>query len=445
MNPLLTLYFTTFSDVNYIHLVKLLRHSITHDVHKTMSILLHMRNPGGPKGFKNMSRLSFQWVLINYPHILEQYITHIPKNGRWDDLLYLCSPILNLETLWFINTNYCSNITEKKLENAKKIQEKIEQYIIDALVNRKDTLCAKWMPSEKSSLDKRYNLVKFFCNKMKMSKKKYRKLLTSLRKEHGIIETYLCKKKYEISYENVPCKALKKYKKALLRNDPILYKHFLNEIFKDNNNNNSCKYDMKYLLFDYIICLHSPTRHSCDYVELYWIEFMEEFNKNRYKYFTPIIDISGSMYNNNRQPLNIALVVGLICQEDITIANSVSSMYIRVKNKKIYDIITQIRNISTINSSDSLYKILVNSDNSISDNIYVYISDIPYQNIFTKKLLELNKKIIYFNPSISGINMFNINTNTLIVQGFDNNIYKYILQTGIFNVNDYVTNITKLP
>ena len=40
------------------------------------------------------------------------------------------------------------------------------------------------------------------------------------------------------------------------------------------------------------------------------------------------------------------------------------------------------------------------------------------------------------------MNMFNMISDTLIVQGFDNNIYKYVLENGIFDVNEYVSDIT---
>jgi len=191
---------------------------------EALRFILYVRDPRNGLGLRNLGRHGMKWFMLKYPKIFTDHIEKVPKYGRWDDLLYLIPPIFILVSIDYVKKNY---LISKKLDlkNILKAQYSVTKLIEDTLKRdvklmkefKPVSLCAKWVPTENSSLDKKYSLVKYLCNFMKISPKKYRKNICSpLRKYIGIPETFMCEgkiKSLNISHE--PYNFIQKNRKLL--------------------------------------------------------------------------------------------------------------------------------------------------------------------------------------------------------------------------------------
>ena len=128
---------------------------------------------------------------------------NIPEYGRWDDLISLIG-----------------------------IDESIDEYIMDMIKNQLSadlngitahepiSLLGKWLPSENASSENTKSLAKRVRILLGMTPRRYRLLLSKLRKYLKVTEVYACSNEWgKIDYENVPSLANLKYKNAFLRHD----------------------------------------------------------------------------------------------------------------------------------------------------------------------------------------------------------------------------------
>lgn len=215
------------------------------DIKDVIKVIFYLRNNKNNE-LREICNKLFYYVLVkgkvhelDIKEIIYKYIGII---GRWDDWII------------FFDNNDINN--ELKIVNDKKYELKINDYkkiIINILINQllidiKElnnngiiSLCAKWMPSENKSLDKKIYIVNILSNELyellvkdneilnilskkileniikKNKKNVYRNIISILRNNMNLIENYLCQKK-DITNEIVnymPINAKKYYRKKL--------------------------------------------------------------------------------------------------------------------------------------------------------------------------------------------------------------------------------------
>lgn len=130
-------------------------------------------------------------------------LTNIPEYGRWDDLISLIG-------------------IKDEIDN--RIHVMIEDQISSDLINidakKPISLLGKWLPSENASSKNTKALAKKVRRLLGMTPRRYRLLLSKLRKYLKVTEVYTCSNKWEsIDYEKVPSLANLKYKNAFIRHD----------------------------------------------------------------------------------------------------------------------------------------------------------------------------------------------------------------------------------
>ena len=138
-------------------------------------------------------------------------IEFVPEYGRWDDIIELLQIDKEIDDAIFtlINKQIQSDISN--IEEGKGI-----------------SLLAKWLPSENASSLRTKQLAKVVRKGLNMNSKDYRKLLSRLRKEIGIVEAQMCAKQWsEIDYSAVPSIANLRYRNCFLRNDETRRREFL--------------------------------------------------------------------------------------------------------------------------------------------------------------------------------------------------------------------------
>lgn len=102
------------------------------------------------------------------------------------------------------------------------------------------SLLAKWMPSEKAHSVNTLNIYYRALSALGMSPRKYRKIISYLRKYIDVTERKMSAKNWgEIDYSSVPSHAMKNYNGAFTKHDPERFAEYVMDVNKGNKKINS--------------------------------------------------------------------------------------------------------------------------------------------------------------------------------------------------------------
>lgn len=143
-----------------------------------------LRDVRGGAGERQLFRQLLAHLAETSPNVLTaRFLSLVPEYGRWDDLLIL----------------------HKYIE----VWDRVIYIIGNALLGKKDALCAKWMP-------RKGDLAVKLRKDLGFTPKQYRKVLVELTK---VVETQMCAKNWnKIKFEQVPSLAHSRYTNAFNRN-----------------------------------------------------------------------------------------------------------------------------------------------------------------------------------------------------------------------------------
>lgn len=130
-------------------------------------------------------------------------LDNIAEYGRWDDLVSLLG---------------ITDKTDSYIISIIKTQLEKDQTNLKA--NKPISLLGKWLPSENASSSETKRLAKVIRKSLGLTPRKYRLLLSELRRYLRVVEVQMCGNKWgEIDYEKVPSLANLIYKDAFLNHD----------------------------------------------------------------------------------------------------------------------------------------------------------------------------------------------------------------------------------
>lgn len=189
--------------------------------------LLRLRDIKGGAGERNSFRILFTDFATKHPKVAIDIINkcNIQNDfGRWDDLIYIWFALRETtpEVASVIEYIIMKQLNEdiKKCADAKSLDE-------DCHIS----LLGKWMPSINTSSKQTRYMANELSKEFKLSPKKYRKMLSILRKHSKVVEVDTTANKWnEINYEHVPSYANLKYKDAFLKHDTERRKEFLTKL-----------------------------------------------------------------------------------------------------------------------------------------------------------------------------------------------------------------------
>lgn len=165
-------------------------------------------------GERRTFRICFKWLANTRPEIVKKLVKLCAEYGRFDDLFCLIGTPVEAEMVDVIDEQWANDV--KNMDAGKPV-----------------SLLAKWMKSINTSSKKSVAIARFFCSKLNLSEKQYRKTLAKLRAYLKVIEVKMSAKQWsEIDYEAVPSKANIKYNAAFLRNDETRRRAFLGALEK---------------------------------------------------------------------------------------------------------------------------------------------------------------------------------------------------------------------
>ncbi|MEE3452393.1 DUF2828 family protein [Dialister sp.] len=257
-----------------------------------MKILFYARDIRGGLGERRLFRTILEYLGNNRPDTVRKNLSLIPFYGRYDDLLVLMDTPLFKETSCFLKEQLDSDV--KALEGGKENL----------------SLLAKWLPSINTSDPEKVRKARHLARAFGMNEKTYRKTLSALRKRLDVLEPRLCRKDYTFDYEEVPAKAILKYRAAFRKNDRKRYDRFQDKVENREafiHTDTLLPYEIiRPLLNDYFRRRPTPYEKNRT-LEILWNNQKDYAGGQN---ALAVIDGSGSMYNGGN-PLPAAVAQSL--------------------------------------------------------------------------------------------------------------------------------------
>lgn len=301
----LALSFHACRGLNIPRLHELLENSTKENLVDTIILIFQLRDCRGGKGEKALGRYALGWLMQNYPNEFIKVLPLIPEYGRWDDLLHLFPRV-------FSGKNNDVELAQKAVVNLFATQLKADRKTM--LEGKPVSICAKWSPTEGSSMDKKYNIFRTLADHMGISGRVLRqKYNTPLRAYLKVVEIFMCRKDWNsIEYSKVPSCAMKRLKKAFAKNDE---KRF--ELWKKKLQKGETQVKAKQLQ-PHELVQELRVKGSADVImEAQWKVLVEEVKKlGSLKDALVVVDTSSSMMSGETvMPLDVAVALGMIISQ----------------------------------------------------------------------------------------------------------------------------------
>lgn len=168
----------------------------------------------GGLGERRLFRIGMEYLAANEPDMAVKLLKLIPEFTRWDNLIVL------------LDTSLCDEVVAI-------IKEQLNNDMYAMGQKKEISLCAKWMPSANASSNETRRLAKVLINKLGMTERQYRKMLTALRSYTKVVEVKMSNREWsDIDYSAVPSRANLIYNNAFLRNDEQRRREYLSKLEK---------------------------------------------------------------------------------------------------------------------------------------------------------------------------------------------------------------------
>jgi hypothetical protein len=284
-----------------------------------LKTLFYLRDVRGGQGERKVFRVCIKWLAQNRPSAFLNNIENVVKFGRWDDLF---------------------EAFDTKSE-AAMVQFVKEQLGADARATNdtKLSLLAKWMPSANTSSATTRKLARRFIKLFKVTPKKYRKTLTSLRARLNVVETLMSSNEWEsVVFEHVPSKANLLYKKAFSKHEPARYTQFIKDVQSGTKKINSSTLFPYEVVRDVEKGAHDTTSKAA--LDALW-QALPDYLKDNPHNGLVMPDVSGSM---SGLPMQVSISLAIYFAQrnkgffkDHFIEFSTNASLVRVRSSNIVD------------------------------------------------------------------------------------------------------------
>jgi hypothetical protein len=296
----------------------------------------HCRDRNEGKGERMVSYHMFMWLHEHFPQTTSELLSHYPTLGYWKDLsqLYLLAHQNKKGQKW--------NMFKKDIVDCfvnQLIQDETEFNFNPNSVNV--SLCAKYVPKEGRSFDKKTKITKAIAARLfpdvfkvdfRKAMKQFRNLYTRLNRHIDTVEIKECSCRWgEIDFNRVPGRVLNIQRKAFLNtktggSDELRHPenidrmkcrenfqtHLINAIRGEVNIKGKTMFIHE--LVEQILNnrLHSPEEQVL--VESQWNAHVENFHQTMENTNSSLgkgvclVDVSSSMYGT---PMNVAIAMGI--------------------------------------------------------------------------------------------------------------------------------------
>lgn len=179
-----------------------------------LKVLFYFRDVRQGQGERKTFRTIMNWLAKNYEDVARKNLANVPFYGRFDDL-------------------YCLVGTPLEAQVFELFAEQLKSDIRNMKKGESISLLAKWLKSENASSKETCNLGRKTREALDLTPKRYRKILSALRKHIDVLEVKMCGQKWsEIDFGKVPSKASLNYRKAFGKHDQERYAAYLKAVEK---------------------------------------------------------------------------------------------------------------------------------------------------------------------------------------------------------------------
>lgn len=254
-----------------------------------LKILFYFRDVRMGQGERKTFRTLLTWLANRYAEVAKKNLENVPFYRRWDDLYALVGTPLEKDVFAIFSSQLKSDIL-----NMRK--------------GESVSLLAKWLKSENTSSNESRRLGHKTREALGLSPKKYRKILSALRKYIDVLEVKMCGQKWnEIDFEKVPSKASLNYRKAFGKHDQERYAAYLKSVEKGEAKMNAGAV-YPYEILEKIA--NAATEQDIKSLDLLW-KSMPNWLEGNEHYGLVIADTSGSMTWNGGRPYMVAISLAI--------------------------------------------------------------------------------------------------------------------------------------
>jgi hypothetical protein len=507
-DPRVDLFYKTTRGLDECRLYSYLHNSWIVNPQDTLRLIFFLRDiRGSGKGEKKLFYQSFRWLINNHPEAVRQSSQHIPFYGSYKDWLEIflgtryekamlksLAKQLKLDLSLVTTAFQDDKSSEIKRETKVEIKKKRKGFLsyiwgsshktVDTKTdepkkeNEVKTTCEsvslawKWAPTENTHYDKgKYaGTVSKLCGYMNMSKKEYRKSCSLVRSHLGVVEAFMCGKKWdEIDFSKVPSRAMHIYKKAYHKHQPERFGKYLEDVKMGEAKMNTGVLQPHEIVGEYM-GLGGMVDSIKDDVEAQWASFIDGLEKSGVSFDQSIsvIDTSGSMWNSDfGTPGKVAYSIGLVlahfCKgpfHNKWIEFSTNAKFHSFPDGSLYDKLKSIKSINESTNIQSVFDLILSVydmfkvPNEQQINRIFIITDGMWNNrtsnanltnfqlIDTKFSAAGYKRpqLIFWNVS-GNTPLFPVEydvPNTSLVSGFSVNLMKIFLKGGNLNPLSFV-------
>ena len=257
----------------------------------------------GGLGERRTFRICLRWMAENHSDIVLKNLELIPHFNRFDSLFELVGTKCE-SAMWEM-------VAKTLTEDVRAMKSSTTTKHIPV------SLLAKWMPSENTSSEKTRALAAKAIRALKLTPRKYRKMLSALRKHIGVTERLMSAGEWDkIDYAKVPSYAMHNYGSAFAKHDHERFDAYLKSVSKGEIKIHAgvlYPYDLvgKYLNASYYNAIHcgdcNVAKNTDSVVEVQWKAMPNYLTKPMNA--VVMADVSGSMMSSNGRPM--ATSIGL--------------------------------------------------------------------------------------------------------------------------------------
>ena len=173
----------------------------------------------GGLGERRTFRICLRWMAENHPDIVMKNLELIPHFNRFDSLFELVGTKCE-SAMWEM-------VAKTLTEDVRAMKSSTTTKHVPV------SLLAKWMPSENTSSEKTRAMAAKAIRALKLTPRKYRKMLSALRKHIGITERLMSAGEWgKIDYAKVPSYAMHNYGSAFAKHDHERFDAYLKSVSK---------------------------------------------------------------------------------------------------------------------------------------------------------------------------------------------------------------------
>lgn len=275
------------------NIIKIFSKAFAEDRALATKMLFYMRDIRGGQGARRVFRVIMKWLAETAPQYVINNLDNFLEYGRGDDVLCLFDTSIKSQVLSWIKTQLALD-----LENFRE--------------GKSCSLLAKWLPSENASSQETRKNARIIINYIGISPRRYRKILSTLRKYLDVVERKMSARDWEsIDYKAVPAKAMINYTDAFVKHDENGYISYLEGVAAGEVKINAASLFPVDIVHKVMDMGYRASRKDRLLMDTMW-KALPNYCEGHDETGICVVDTSGSMTGI---PMEVAVSLGMYCAD----------------------------------------------------------------------------------------------------------------------------------